>query len=141
MLADGVEAAVRASPGVDGDQIRAIIHRLAQERLQDGQFDECNLTLRDLAMIEESFATVLQGLSHPPRAVPGPAARRGRGNDHDRRRTGAAGIRTMPRSATRGDCSMAGSQADPEWEALAERALPRRSAAWLRRASHRHAAR
>ena len=72
MLADVVEAAVRASPGVDVNQIRAIIHRLGQERLQDGQFDECNLTLRDLAVIEESFATVLQGLSHPRVQYPAP---------------------------------------------------------------------
>lgn len=72
MLADGVEAAVRASPGVDGDQIRAIIHRLSQERLRDGQLDACNLTLRDLAVIEESFATVLQGVSHPRVQYPAP---------------------------------------------------------------------
>ncbi len=72
MLADGVEAAVRASPGIDGDQIRAITHRIAQERLQDGQFDECNLTLRDLAVIQESFAIVLQGLSHPRVQYPAP---------------------------------------------------------------------
>jgi putative nucleotidyltransferase with HDIG domain len=72
MLADVVEAAVRASPGVDANQIRAIIHRLGQDRLQDGQFDECNLTLRDLAVIEESFATVLQGLSHPRVQYPAP---------------------------------------------------------------------
>jgi membrane-associated HD superfamily phosphohydrolase len=72
MLADVVEAAVRASPGVDVDQMRAIIHRLGQERLQDGQLDECNLTLRDLAVIEESFATVLQGLSHPRVQYPAP---------------------------------------------------------------------
>ena len=72
MLADVVEAAVRASPGVDANQIRAIIHRLGQERLHDGQFDECNLTLRDLAVIEESFATVLQGLSHPRVQYPSP---------------------------------------------------------------------
>lgn len=80
MLADGVEAAVRASPGVDGDQLRAIIHRLTQERVRDGQLDECSLTLRDLAIIEESFATVLQGVSHPrvqyPAALPAAA-----GND------------------------------------------------------------
>jgi cyclic-di-AMP phosphodiesterase PgpH len=72
MLADGVEAAVRASPGIDGDQIRAITHRIAQERLHDGQFDECNLTLRDLAVIQESFAIVLQGLSHPRLQYPAP---------------------------------------------------------------------
>jgi putative nucleotidyltransferase with HDIG domain len=64
MLADGVEAAVRATPGADAEQIRLIIHRLAQERLHDGQLDECDLTLRDLTLIESSFAIVLQGLSH-----------------------------------------------------------------------------
>ena len=72
MLADGVEAAVRASPGVDADQIRAIIHRLGQGRLQDGQFDESGLTLRDLAVIEDSFAIVLQGLSHRRVQYPAP---------------------------------------------------------------------
>ncbi|HVA92274.1 MAG TPA: HDIG domain-containing protein [Chloroflexota bacterium] len=64
MLADGVEAAVRASPGADAEQIRGIIHRLTQERVRDGQLDECPLTLRDLAAIEHSFAIVLQGISH-----------------------------------------------------------------------------
>ncbi len=64
MLADGVEAAVRASPGADADQIRSIIHRLTQERLNDGQLDECELTLRDLTLIETSFAIVLQGITH-----------------------------------------------------------------------------
>jgi putative nucleotidyltransferase with HDIG domain len=65
MLADGVEATVRSASGVDADQIRAIIHRMVQERMTSGQLDDSNLTLRDLAIIEESFATVLQGLSHP----------------------------------------------------------------------------
>jgi len=74
MLADGVEAAVRAAPGVDGDQMRAIIHRVIQERVHDGQLDECNLTLRDLAVVEESFATVLQGMSHPRVKYPAPLA-------------------------------------------------------------------
>jgi putative nucleotidyltransferase with HDIG domain len=72
MLADGVEAAVRASPGIDGDQIRAIIHRIIQERLHQGQLDECNLTMRELAAIEDSFAIVLQGLSHPRVQYPSP---------------------------------------------------------------------
>lgn len=72
MLADGVEAAVRASPGIDSDQIRAIIHRIGQDRLHNEQFDECDLTLRDLALIEESFGTTLQGLSHPRVQYPAP---------------------------------------------------------------------
>jgi putative nucleotidyltransferase with HDIG domain len=79
MLADAVEATVRASPGVDGAQIRAIIHRLSQQRLQDGQLDECNLTLRDLTLIEESFATVLQGFSHPRVQYPAPLPAVGNG--------------------------------------------------------------
>ena len=72
MLADGVEASVRAAPGIDADQIRAIIHRMIRERLHEGQLDDSNLTLRDLAVIEESFATVLQGLSHPRVQYPAP---------------------------------------------------------------------
>jgi putative nucleotidyltransferase with HDIG domain len=79
MLADAVEATVRSSPGVDGAQIRAIIHRLSQQRLQDGQLDECSLTLRDLSLIEESFATVLQGFSHPRVQYPAPLPAVGNG--------------------------------------------------------------
>ena len=55
MLADGVEASVRslavARRGGDPGDGRRII----EERIGDGQFDECDLTLRDLERIREAF--------------------------------------------------------------------------------------
>ncbi|MBI3915115.1 MAG: HDIG domain-containing protein [Chloroflexi bacterium] len=64
MLADGVEATTRAERPASPDQIRAIIDRIVQERLRDGQFEECELTLRDLEQIKNAFLDVLQGLFH-----------------------------------------------------------------------------
>ncbi|MEP7159407.1 MAG: HDIG domain-containing metalloprotein, partial [Chloroflexota bacterium] len=47
MLADGVEASVRSLSSHDEPAIRAMVGRIIRERLEDGQFDECDLTLRD----------------------------------------------------------------------------------------------
>ena len=48
MLADGVEASVRSLASRDEPAIRAMVTRIIEERIADGQFDECDLTLRDL---------------------------------------------------------------------------------------------
>ena len=48
MLADGVEASVRSLAARDESSIRAMVSRIIDERTTDGQFDECDLTLRDL---------------------------------------------------------------------------------------------
>ena len=45
MLADIVEGAVRSLGEVTLTRIEAVIHNMAMKRLQDGQFDECDLTL------------------------------------------------------------------------------------------------
>ncbi|MDE3089769.1 MAG: HDIG domain-containing protein [Chloroflexota bacterium] len=65
MLADGVEATTRAERPTSPEQIRVIVERIIDERLRDGQLDECDLTLYDLSQIRESFFGVLQGLFHP----------------------------------------------------------------------------
>ncbi|MBI5649188.1 MAG: HDIG domain-containing protein [Chloroflexi bacterium] len=72
MLADGVEATTRAERPGSLDQIRAIIDRIVNERLRDGQLDECELTLRDLEQIKVAFTGVLQGLFHPRVKYPDP---------------------------------------------------------------------
>ena len=48
MLADSVEASVRSLASRDEPAIRAMVSRIIEERLNDGQFDECDLTLRDV---------------------------------------------------------------------------------------------
>jgi hypothetical protein len=64
MLSDSVEASVRSLTGHDEPSIRAMVTRIIRERLEDGQFDECELTLRDLERIREAFVSQLLGMYH-----------------------------------------------------------------------------
>lgn len=64
MLADSVEASVRSLSEHDEPAIRAMVDRIIRERLEDGQFDECDLTLRDVEHIREAFVAQLLGMYH-----------------------------------------------------------------------------
>lgn len=64
MLADSVEASVRSLSSHDEASIRSMVGRIISERLEDGQFDECDLTLRDLDRIREAFIAQLKGMYH-----------------------------------------------------------------------------
>jgi hypothetical protein len=44
--------------------VQGLVHQLIRERLDDDQFDQCDLTLRDLDLIERSFLPVLAGTLH-----------------------------------------------------------------------------
>ena len=70
MLADGVEASVRSLASRDEAAIRAMVARIIDERLGDGQFDECDLTLRDVERIKEAFVQQLLGMYHQRIAYP-----------------------------------------------------------------------
>ena len=61
MLADGVEAAVRALPNPTRRKIQGVIQEVFKQRIQDGQLDESELTLGDLHKIQESFDISLRG--------------------------------------------------------------------------------
>jgi putative nucleotidyltransferase with HDIG domain len=65
MIADAVEGASRASGGeLTPKRIETLVHDIALKRLLDGQFDECSLTLRELAIVEESLTKSLIGIYH-----------------------------------------------------------------------------
>jgi membrane-associated HD superfamily phosphohydrolase len=70
MLADSVEASVRSLSSRDEATIRAMVTRIIDERLKDGQFDECDLTLRDIEKIREAFVSQLLGMYHQRIAYP-----------------------------------------------------------------------
>ncbi|HJW22268.1 MAG TPA: HDIG domain-containing protein [Candidatus Limnocylindrales bacterium] len=70
MLADGVEASVRSLSSRDEPAIRAMVQRIISERMDDGQFDDCDLTLRDLKRIEDAFVAQLLGMYHQRVAYP-----------------------------------------------------------------------
>ena len=47
-----------------------MVTRIIDERIADGQFDECDLTLRDLDLIREAFVAQLLGMYHQRVAYP-----------------------------------------------------------------------
>ena len=75
MLADSIEAAVRANrPGTQAETER-VIRQITNDRLVAGELDECDVTLRDLDHIREAFYEVLQGVFHPRIQYPEKAQR------------------------------------------------------------------
>lgn len=74
MLADAVESAVRSLTEAIPTRIEAAVHNMAMKRLQDGQFDECDLSLRELSLIEASMAKTLAAHYHGRVAYPKSAA-------------------------------------------------------------------
>ena len=64
MLADTVEAAVRAMTDHTPEKVEALIRKLIREKLDDGQFDDCNLTIRDMNTIALTFTSVITGIFH-----------------------------------------------------------------------------
>lgn len=73
MLADAVEGAVRSLSEATPAKCETVVHNIAMKRLQDGQFDECDLTLRELSGIETSMAKSLAAHYHGRIAYPTPA--------------------------------------------------------------------
>lgn len=76
MLADSTEAAARAARDHSHEAIERLVESLVRQRLDEGQFDDCNLTLRDLTQIKASFVTLLHGIYHPRIAYPATATNR-----------------------------------------------------------------
>lgn len=64
MLADCVEAAVRSLQRPTPESIEELVRHMIRERLNDGQFDESDLTLKDLDRMAKTFVKVLTGIFH-----------------------------------------------------------------------------
>ena len=64
MLADGVEASVRSLDQKDERSIREMVDRIVEARLEDGQLDDADLTLKNIAQIKEAFVQQLLGMYH-----------------------------------------------------------------------------
>lgn len=64
MLADSVEASVRSIASPTLADIDAMVERIFKDRIDDGQLDFCNLTMKDLSLIKITFKKVLGGIFH-----------------------------------------------------------------------------
>ena len=72
MLADGCEAAVRSARPSTAEEVAEIVNRIIDQRVTEAQLSECDLTLRDLDVIRETFVSVLKGAFHPRIKYPSP---------------------------------------------------------------------
>jgi membrane-associated HD superfamily phosphohydrolase len=67
-----VEAVVRAAKDRSHEKIDELVDAVISERVTEGQLDECDLTLRDLRTIADSFKATLRGIYHPRIEYPAP---------------------------------------------------------------------
>jgi putative nucleotidyltransferase with HDIG domain len=79
-LADTIESASRSLQKPTPAKIRALVDDLVRAKINDGQLDDCPLTLRELALVKESFAGTLRSMLHTridyPKEDPSTATKR-----------------------------------------------------------------
>jgi putative nucleotidyltransferase with HDIG domain len=93
MLADSCEAAARSLARPDPENIRAIVVKIVDAIVTDGQLDECDITLRELTTIREAMISALTAIYHaridypgfnPPLAGPMPSLPSGQLDSEER---------------------------------------------------------
>ena len=63
-FADSVEAAARSLPKVTQHSVEELLESIFNDRLEDGQLDECPLTLQEVAKIKRSFVKTTLNMLH-----------------------------------------------------------------------------
>lgn len=74
MLADAIEAATRSmhdSGNASPEKIKAMIHHIITTRLNNGEFSESNLSVREVFQLESIFLDSLEGAYHTRVKYPG----------------------------------------------------------------------
>ncbi len=71
MLADGSEAAVRSLEDPTPENIGAIVRKIVDSVIGDGQLEECDITFREIGLIRESLINALIGMYHHRISYPG----------------------------------------------------------------------
>jgi cyclic-di-AMP phosphodiesterase PgpH len=64
MLADSVEAASRTLDDPKPARIKNLVRRIISTKFESSELDNCDITLRELHLIEDSFTRVLTGIFH-----------------------------------------------------------------------------
>ena len=71
MIADSVEAAVRSLDDPSPQHLRTLVARLIRDRLIEGQFEECGLSMHQLSQIEDILFRMLVSMYHTRVKYPG----------------------------------------------------------------------
>ena len=70
MVADSLEAAVRSMEAPSTEKIREMVDAITEDKLKDGQFDECDITLKELKRVKNVMCETLNGIFHSRIAYP-----------------------------------------------------------------------
>ncbi|MEQ6355874.1 HD family phosphohydrolase [Lysinibacillus sp. M3] len=63
-VADSVEAAVRSMKEPNAEKIQKLVRAIIDDRVQDSQFDECDISIKELKCIERVLCETLNGIFH-----------------------------------------------------------------------------
>ncbi|WP_314450664.1 HDIG domain-containing metalloprotein [uncultured Granulicatella sp.] len=63
-IVDSAEAATRAMKEPTLEKVEALVHSIIVNRLEDEQFVECDITMKEIAIVEKMIATSLNGTFH-----------------------------------------------------------------------------
>jgi len=72
MLADASESAARSMDSISPSGIERLVHDIVEQRLKDGQLDECRMNITDIRRVEKSLARSLTAVAHPRIRYPAP---------------------------------------------------------------------
>ena len=64
MIADASEAISRSLPDRSHQKVEKAVREIIEERMDLGQFDECDITMRDLSVIRVAIVNCLSGVYH-----------------------------------------------------------------------------
>lgn len=63
-IADSVEAAVRSMKEPTTEKISNLVHAIVSDKLKDRQFDECDISMKELRTVEQTICETLNGIFH-----------------------------------------------------------------------------
>ena len=63
-MADSVEAASRSLPEKNPEKISILVDNIIQNQMNNGQFDNAYITLKEIGLIKKIFIKKLQNIYH-----------------------------------------------------------------------------
>ncbi|MDJ0331081.1 HDIG domain-containing metalloprotein [Planococcus sp. S3-L1] len=63
-IADSLEAAVRSMKEPTSEKIKKLVDAIVEDKLKDGQFEECDLSLKELKTVKKVMCETLNGIFH-----------------------------------------------------------------------------
>ena len=98
MLADAIEATVRTVEDPIPQRLEGIINDIVRRRFEEGELDECPLTVKDLTKIKVAFLNILVGVYHTRVKYPDPPRKRARKSEFAEKAAEAPGNGSPPQA-------------------------------------------